>query len=174
MAERGRAGFTLIELLVVVAIIRLLSSVVITSLGVARMQARDARRIEDLHQIKLALELYYSANGYYPQSDCGWDCNGYRYSIYTTSWTAFAADLAPYMSKVPTDPVNSNCVPWNNDCYSYTYGNVGRNTYQPQYDLTAQLETPNHSLRCAVRGWKFYFTNQPWCGPYDNQIYEAS
>lgn len=175
---KKQKGFTLIELLVVIAIIGLLSSVVITSLNSARVRARDARRIADLHQIQLALELYYSANGYYPQSDCGWDCNGYRYSYATASWNAFAVDLAPYMKTVPVDPSNSSCAPWGASCYSYAYGNVGRTTYAPGYDLTAQLEDLTSPQRCGVKNYKFYFNNQAWCtafgGDYSNQIYEAS
>lgn len=59
-------GFTLIELLVVIAIIGILSSVVLASLNSARTKARDARRVADLKQIQLALELYYDANSKYP------------------------------------------------------------------------------------------------------------
>lgn len=170
-------GFTLIELLVVIAIIGILSSVILSNLSSARMKARDARRIADLNQIRTALELFYSANGYYPQSNCGWDCNNYRYS-YDSSWNSLATDLAPYIKTLSTDPVNSGCPPWSNNCFSYAYGNVGRTSYQPQYDLTAQLEDTNSAQRCAVRGWRFFFDNQGWCaasgGGYSNQIYEAS
>jgi type II secretion system protein G len=175
----NKRGFTLIELLVVIAIIGLLSSVVITSLNSARVRARDAQRIADLHQIQLALELYYADKGFYPQSDCGWDCNSYRYSYVTASWAAFAADLAPYMKTVPVDPKNSGCAPWGVSCYSYTYGNVGRTTNSPGYDLTTQLEDGTNPQRCGVRNYKYFFNNSlTWCaafgGPYNNQIYEAS
>jgi len=170
-------GFTLIELLVVIAIIGILSSVVLASLNSARVKARDTRRISDLAQIRIALELYYDTNGYYPQSNCGWDCNGYRFS-FDNSWNLLAADLAPYISTLSKDSINSGCPPWNNNCFSYAYGNVGRNTYPAQYDLTAQLEDPNNAQRCAVRGYRFYFDNRYWCtafgGGYSNQIYEAS
>lgn len=169
-------GFTLIELLVVIAIIGVLSSVVLSSLNTARMKARDARRIADLAQIRTALELFYDDKGYYPQSSCGWDCNGYRYSYNSSSWDAFAADLAPYLADVPKDPLNTGgCPPWNANCFTYAYGNVGRTLYSPQYDLTAQLEDPNSSQRCAVRFWRFYFNNSSvWCPSYSGQIYEAS
>ena len=44
--------------LVVIAIIGILSSVVLASLNGARKKGRDARRISDLKQIQLALEMY--------------------------------------------------------------------------------------------------------------------
>jgi prepilin-type N-terminal cleavage/methylation domain-containing protein len=61
-------GFTLIELLVVIAIIGLLSSVILASLNSARIKGRDARRVSDLTQIQVALELYYDKYNYYPKS----------------------------------------------------------------------------------------------------------
>jgi general secretion pathway protein G len=177
---RSQAGFTLIELLVVISIISLLSSVIMAGLNNAKMKARDAQRIADLEQIRLALELFFDDNGYYPQADCGWDCNGYRYGYNSSSWDLLAADLAPYIAKLPKDPINSHCVPWSVsvDCFSYTYGNVGRYLYEPTYDLTARLEDTSHPERCGVKGWKFYFDDRYWCqafgGPYPDQIYEAS
>lgn len=87
--KEGSKGFTLIELLVVIAIIGILASIVLASLNTARRKSRDARRIADLKQIQLALELYFDANAEYP--------------------TAISnALLAPtYMPSVPTDPTVS-------------------------------------------------------------------
>jgi prepilin-type N-terminal cleavage/methylation domain-containing protein len=62
---RNRGGFTLIELLVVIAIIGILASIVLASLNTARRKSRDARRIADIKQIQLALELYFDANSEY-------------------------------------------------------------------------------------------------------------
>lgn len=174
-----KRGFTLIELLVVIAIIGVLSSVALASLNAARIKARDASRIAQLTQIRSALELYYLDHGYYPASDCGYDCNGYRYSYSPSSWNLLAADLAPYIASLPVDPVNTTCAPWSNNCFSYTYGNVTRDAYTPQYDLTGQLEGTNSPYRCGVRNYKFYFNaNQVWCtafgGSYSNQIVEVS
>ncbi|MFA5744992.1 MAG: prepilin-type N-terminal cleavage/methylation domain-containing protein [Candidatus Paceibacterota bacterium] len=169
-------GFTLIELLVVIAIIGILSSVVLASLNTARMKSRDTKRMADLGQIRIALEMYYNDHGYYPQSSCGWDCNGYRYSYSSSGWNVLAADLKPYIATLPQDPLNTGkCAPWNTGCYTYAYGNVGKSKYSPgQYDLTAQLEDTSSPYRCTVKHYRFYFSNSLWCGGYSGQIYEAS
>lgn len=60
--QPGKRGFTLIELLVVIAIIGILASIVLASLNTARKKSRDARRIADLNQIRLANELYFDSN----------------------------------------------------------------------------------------------------------------
>lgn len=64
--RRHSSGFTLIELLVVIAIIGILASIILASLSSARMKSRDARRIADIRQLQLALELYFDAQS--PQS----------------------------------------------------------------------------------------------------------
>lgn len=93
----GSRGFTLIELLVVIAIIGILSSVVLASLNGARKKGRDARRISDIKQIQLALELYYDGNGNkYPD--------------------ALSSLASTYIASVPTDPLTSST--------SYFYDNL--------------------------------------------------
>ncbi len=88
-----RRGFTLIELLVVIAIISILSSVVLANLGTARQKGRDGKRVSDMKQIQLALELYYDNYSQYP-------LNG---------WAALNTALAgTYISVVPNDPIAGN------------------------------------------------------------------
>ncbi len=72
--EGGR-GFTLIELLVVIAIIGILSSVVLASLNTARKKSRDARRLSDIKQLQMALEMYFDSQsvGAYPVTGTGSD-----------------------------------------------------------------------------------------------------
>lgn len=64
--KTARKGFTLIELLVVIAIIGVLASVVLASLNTARQKSRDAKRVSDINQIKLALEMQFDKDGEYP------------------------------------------------------------------------------------------------------------
>ncbi len=184
MQRRRKKGFTLIELLVVIAIIGILSSVVLASLSSARMKARDARRISDLEQIKIALELYYDSNNNYPTVEgAGLNTNAYCYSYHNSSWTDLSTKLKPYISTLPKDPINSSCGPWLASCYTYAYGNVGdgnisgpNTTGRIDYDLTTQLETPNHPRSCGAAGnnYRFLFNTVAWCGGYSPQLYEAS
>lgn len=90
-------GFTLIELLVVIAIIGILSSVVLSSLNVARSKGNDAKRFSDLHQIANALELYRNSNTGYPVHDAA-----------TNVGNSLNGVLAPiYIKTVPTDPTRT-------------------------------------------------------------------
>jgi type II secretion system protein G len=110
-----RKGFTLIELLVVIAIIGILSSVVLASLNSARVKARDARRVADLKQIQVALELYNDAKTKYP----------------TDVYAATNSISPTYISKVPTDPLT-------NSQYKYSYTPITGNP--TGYHLGAQME----------------------------------
>jgi type II secretion system protein G len=121
-------GFTLIELLVVISIIGLLASVVLASLNTARAKARDARRISDMKQISLALELYYDANGSYPSEVCGGQW-AIHHPGYETCWVDLEVKLAPYISKLPTDP--SATYPHAAPYYAYHYNSL--NWYNAGY-----------------------------------------
>jgi prepilin-type N-terminal cleavage/methylation domain-containing protein len=85
-------GFTLIELLVVVAIIGILATVVLSSLGAARTRARDARRIAEMKSFQTALEAYYLDNNGYPPITAVTE-NGATYNI-----AALESAMAPYIT----------------------------------------------------------------------------
>ena len=89
---KSARGFTLIELLVVIAIIGILSSIVLASLNTARLKSRDARRVADLRQVQLAMQLYYDANSQYP--------------------TTTAALVPTYIATIPKDPVGQVVYPY--------------------------------------------------------------
>jgi prepilin-type N-terminal cleavage/methylation domain-containing protein len=89
---KKQRGFTLIELLVVIAIIGLLASIILASLDQARKKGRDARRVADVKEVQLALELYYDANNGYPSSAGG-------------ALSLISSALVPNdISVLPTDP----------------------------------------------------------------------
>ena len=64
--HHNQPAFTLIELLVVIAIIGILTALAVVSLQNSRRSARDAKRLSDVKQIQIALELYYQDNSIYP------------------------------------------------------------------------------------------------------------
>jgi len=135
-------GFTLIELLVVIAIIGILSSVVLASLNSARQKSRDARRIGDIKQLQLALEMYYDSNNGYP-----------------TSTAALAPDYIPVQ---PADPQTNS---------AYTYEADGTSNYVLEAVLEADhsalqsdVDTPNgtfSTVTCTDTTAPYYYCVQP-------------
>lgn len=65
MNFRENRAFTLIELLVVVAIISVLSTVVVSSIGSSRAKAKDAAIKDQLSSLRAAAELVYTNTGTY-------------------------------------------------------------------------------------------------------------
>ena len=93
MFKNSKKGFTLIELLVVIAIIGILSSVVLASLNSARKKGRDTRRVADIQQLQLALELEFDKSRAYPATLATLVTNG-------------------FISVIPTDPIGSTAYPY--------------------------------------------------------------
>ncbi|MEK7213811.1 MAG: prepilin-type N-terminal cleavage/methylation domain-containing protein [Patescibacteria group bacterium] len=145
-------GFTLIELLVVIAIIGILTAIVTTNFTSARAKSRDAKRISDLAQIQLALELFFDR------------CNGYPSGITNLPTNIFITNcpsgitLGTYISVIPTDTGGTT--------YGYATNGI-------DYVLKAILETNNTSVLqddidgsplgvdCSDTATNFYYCVQP-------------
>ena len=146
-----RKGFTLIELLVVIAIISILAAIIMASLSTARAKGRDAKRVSDIKQIQLGLELYYDACGNYPLSI--YDTTGNVCGSISSGQGLVAGSFIP---NVPTDPSDTaSCgTGAESSCYIYvaiasTAGLCAGNTGSPpiSYHLGATLETSNTALQ---------------------------
>lgn len=120
-------GFTLIELLVVIAIIGVLASIVLASLNSARRKSRDARRITDVKQIQLALELHFDGQGSaYPTANITCDATANAYGLQVLQTNGF-------IPTVPRDPLSTSGSPI---CYKYATPSGTITTYH----LGATLE----------------------------------
>ena len=112
--KRAQKGFTLIELLVVIAIIGILATIVLVSLNTARSKARDTRRVSDVRQVALALEMYYDDEKAYP--------------ILATCGDIPTALTPTYMGAVPADPGATDTYAYLGTATTYTLKTVLENT----------------------------------------------
>ena len=128
--KKAKSGFTLIELLVVIAIIGVLATIVLASLNTARVKSRDARRITDLKQIQIALEIYYDGKGVenYPAAPTAGTCDA------THSLGLEVLATNGYIAQIPRDPANPNL------CYRYAVGSSGTPATLRYYHLGTILE----------------------------------
>lgn len=133
---QGSAGFTLIELLVVIAIIGLLASIVMASLSTVRAKARDARRIEDVDQLRKALTIYSSNVESYPIATA-------TTTLTATSTVGAALIAGEAMSTMPRDP----------SVYQYSY--VSDSTGST-YNINFCLET--NTIRNFSQGCNNYIS----------------
>ncbi|MBI5448719.1 type II secretion system protein GspG [Candidatus Gottesmanbacteria bacterium] len=119
-----KKGFTLMEILVAISIIAILTAIGIVSYGSVNRRSRDTKRKSDVEQIRSAIEMYRTDNGYYPSTGAG-------------SWTDMSnlsADLvATYMPSIPADPKDPDYV------YRYKATDVSGGSYYG-YCVSAYLE----------------------------------
>lgn len=64
----SQSGFTLIELLIVMTIIGILASIVVPNYQRNLIKAREAVLMEDLYQMRRAIDAYFADNISYPES----------------------------------------------------------------------------------------------------------
>lgn len=109
------------EILVVIVIIGILVSIGIGGLISSQKKGRDARRKEDLHQIAIALEVYYHDAGEFPQSDAGRIAGcGLAATPVPCDWgKMFSNDNGIYMVQLPVDPIKGYQYHYNSPDGSY-------------------------------------------------------
>ena len=136
-------GFTLVELLVVIAVIGMLASIVLVSLGPAREKARDARRIADVRQMSTALEIEAASNNSVPLSGCVGDL----VDVSTCDGPGSAADLGNF--KDPSTPDTTICVAGASTAtcqYAISKGGGGADAETGDYQICFVLENGVGSL----------------------------
>lgn len=100
-------GFTLIELLVVVAIIGILATVVLASLGSARDKAKEAKLLAITRSIEKGLELYHLDNNTYPyllDARGSYDSSLWTYG-HNDRWLTLSNTLDGYVNFDPLDVI---------------------------------------------------------------------
>jgi prepilin-type N-terminal cleavage/methylation domain-containing protein len=105
-----KKGFTLIELLVVISIIAVLSAVILANMSKGRSSAEYTRRLNDLHQVNLSLERYYTTHNFYPKTNSVWfSTQGCLGGTAATAWipNLVSEKYAVALPKDTTNPTES-------------------------------------------------------------------
>ena len=109
--KQKRFGFTLIEILVVISIISVLAGALYANFADARAESRDKVRKNTLLEMQVALELYKSQYGVYPEQGCGaattWTGPGPHSAVWANNIDCpeYIVGLAPtFISALPIDP----------------------------------------------------------------------
>lgn len=126
-------GFTLIELLVVIAIIGILATIVLVSLNDARQKARDTKRIGDLRQVQLQMEIFYDDNQAYPANPAAGG---------VAACTTLAAEWDTVMADVGLDGVND---PSAGATYIYGSDSAATPSVATTYVMGGTLEDASHN-----------------------------
>lgn len=109
-----KRGFTLIELIMVVAIISLIASIVLSSLSKAREKGNDTARIQSLHEVQSALQLFFTDNGFYPGGD-----QTTLENFLSQGTKVYIGSINPNIVYRGTDIKNNTCT---SNCASYHLG----------------------------------------------------
>lgn len=130
--------------MVVIAIIALLTAIVTSNFAQSKAKARDSKRVSDIAQIQLALELFFDR------------CNGYPVNLVTTDTISSCPNdqdgnkinLGYFIGKIPTDSATG-----------YTYGIKKGASIPVDYILKAKLETSSSVLQDSVSITDYWTVN---------------
>ena len=143
-----KRGFTLIELMVTVAIVALLTSIIMVSFSTARGKSRDGKRVSDVGQIQIALELFYDRCKQYPATVAN------PTSGITAATCPSGVNLSTFISQIPAPSSGS-----------YTYAvNASPAT---DYVLMTTLENYSEVLKDDLDG-SFVYSTTVDCGTANN------
>lgn len=140
-----KKAFTLIELMVVVAIIAVLTTIALAQFSTTKAKSRDAKRISDLAQIQLAIQLYFDRCGQYPNSTVsGSNTTGPTLKPDVLS-SCGTVTLGSFIRAIPNGPSYPSAT---DPYYKYRYivhksPTTGLND---DYYLGAKLELPSSAL----------------------------
>ena len=137
-AQRKQSGFTIVELLIVIVVIGILAAITIVAYNSVQTRARDNIRKSDIAQLAKARESFYAVNGNYPMS-AGW-CTQPSGPAYIA---AVAAEMAPFISKVPTDPL------YGGTHQDYFYRNIADQGYYLHAELEGEDRTDDGIGGCT-------------------------
>ncbi len=87
----------------------------------ATAKARDARRLSDMRQIQLALEMYKDKYGHYPSISSDSCCDGWDQGPCGSNSFIGALEAEGLFSKTPVDPKGGS----GTGCYGYAYYRYG-------------------------------------------------
>lgn len=110
--SRPRSGFTLLDLFVVILILAAVAGVLMPRVSGRLAAARDTRRLEEIEELRSAIERYHLEHGSYPAANANAAFDGWDVSQ--------DGDLIPalvtlgYLEELPEDPIND-------DTYHYRY-----------------------------------------------------
>lgn len=142
--KTNKAGFTIIELLIVIFIILVIAAIVMVALSQSREHSRNTARATQVREYQKAINMHYSAHGYYPRinatNQTGNACLG-DYSplgvVSGSCWQGaqerawFVNAITPqYMARIP----EGESLTFGNGHTGmlYEYGNFGK-TYSIRY-----------------------------------------
>ncbi|MEK7514747.1 MAG: type II secretion system protein [Patescibacteria group bacterium] len=134
---RGR-GFTVTELIIVIAIIGILSVIVLPNLGQSKGKSRDAKRVSDVAQLQLAIQLYFDRCREYPTTLATTANNKLGGGVCTVT-------LGTFISQIPVPPTGTGET-------AYAYSPNTNTPVRTDYVLRSKLEYNSPALTDSFNG----------------------